>query len=135
MLKPKLPRTRLELRNFLIQAQIPLLLLLLSLSSCTSGPIPRWDGKLWAGDSASASLVRAQDPNPATNRIPASDKGFDSYLAMSYADFRSFYATYILGCQTWKSGITMMSQKQALDTFKVAVDEFESAKAEAPVKP
>lgn len=86
------------------------MILLASLSGCAHNkPIPNWDGKIWAGDASRASIRRAQ----AGEEIPASDPRFDSYVAISYDDFTSFYSTYVLGCEKWKKGLTMMSAQEA----------------------
>lgn len=75
-------------------------LLLFSLSSCR-GSIPKWDGKLWAGDSQSASIMRSQE-NAA---IACSSVQFDDYVCMSYSDFKSWVETYINGCKKWNADI------------------------------
>jgi hypothetical protein len=74
--------------------------LLLSLVACGSNgpkPIPYWGGKLFVGDSKRVGLSRAQS----NEFVPADSKEFDEYIAMSASDFRSFYATYVLGCESW----------------------------------
>lgn len=89
-------------------------ILLASLSGCASGgPIPKWDGQIWAGDSEHQSIRRSQEPDPAKNEIKASDPRFNDYVAISYSDFERFYATYVLGCSKWKDGLEMMSESEA----------------------
>lgn len=100
--------------------QVPSLILLLSISSCAGGPIPKWDGKLWAGDSSRAGLARAQDAEGGF--IAAADPRFDDYIAMSYEDFRSFMSTYVEGCAKWKQGVEMMDPAQARETFKLLLE-------------
>jgi hypothetical protein len=96
---------------------------LLSICSCTSGPIPKWDGKLWAGKSKYAGILFTKKDG--TNVIiPANDPRFDDYVAMSYADFRSFMATYVYGCKQWKSGVAMMNAQQAQARFQLILDEW-----------
>lgn len=101
------------------------LILLLSLSACVSGPTPRWDGKIWAGDSARSSIRRAQE----NAEIKAGDPAFDNYMAMSYEDFRSFYSTYVLGCAQWRQGIQMMGADEALQRFSIAMKDLQDAEA------
>lgn len=83
-------------------AMLPVSLLLLGASNCTA-PIPKWDGDIYAGKSKQDAIVRAQ----ANEVIKCADPAFDAYLCMSYADFQSFYATYVLGCEKWKPGQMM----------------------------
>lgn len=108
-------KTRQSLRTFLIRNQSLLILTLLSITSCSHGDIPKWGGKIWAGDSKKIGIARAQD----AEFIAASDPAFDQYLAISYADFRSLFATYVQGCKTWKKGTQMMGSKEALDRFQI----------------
>lgn len=87
--------------------------------------MPRWDGKIWAGDSARSSIRRAQE----NQEIKASDPAFDSYMAMTYEDFRSLYATYVLGCKEWRPGIQMMDSGEALQRFSVAMKDLQDEEA------
>src|SRR4051812_40484273 len=120
LMTPKIQRT---LRRFLTRHQILASISLLAITSCTSGPIPRWDGKLWAGDSAHGGITRAQEQDPAKRTIQATDPRFDEYVAMTYEDFRGFVATYIYQCKSWKDGTQMMSPKQAEMRFQIILDE------------
>lgn len=97
---------------------------LLSFTSCVHGQIPAWNGKLWAGDSARGGITRAQSGE----HIDATDPLFDGYIAMSYEDFRSFYATYVLGCKEWYPGMPMMSVESAWEMFKQAAIKAKEAK-------
>lgn len=101
-------------RDFLIKNQILSLAFLLGIHGCTT-TVPKWDGKIWAGDSANAGITRAQETDPAKRTIKASDPAFDDYMAMSYADFKSFYQTYVLGCNDWQEKTNVMSLSQALE--------------------
>jgi hypothetical protein len=101
-------------------------LLSLSLSLTSTGcistkPVPKWEGKLWAGDSERAAIRRSQS----NEEILASDPRFDGFLAMTYADFRSFYATYVLGCKQWRQGIKMMGPREALERYRIALTDLE----------
>lgn len=87
--------------------------------------MPKWDGKLYAGDSKRAGITRAQS----NESIPANDPRFDDFVAMSYEDFRRFVAVYVYGCQTWKPGVKMMDGKESQAVFKVILDQWQ---AEAP---
>lgn len=110
----------------MIRSQLPgivVTLLILSINGCSSGPIPRWDGKIWAGDSQRQSIRRSQ----ANEEIKASDPEFDKYLAISYSDFRSFYDTYVLGCKEWRPELNLMSADEALSRFQIAMKDLENA--------
>jgi hypothetical protein len=97
-------------------------LLGLNQAACISTkPIPRWEGKIWAGDSERASIRRAQE----NEEILASDPRFNEYLALTYKDFRSFYATYVLGCKQWRAGIKMMSPLEALSRYRIGLQDLE----------
>jgi hypothetical protein len=93
-------------------------LFLLILVSCgTPKPIPVWNGKLFVGDSQRRGLVRAQD-----NEFIASDSpAFDEQISMSRDDFRSFYTTYVLGCESWgeKTKLSLRPYKRNLDAVKL----------------
>lgn len=65
-------------------------------AGCPGKP-PKWDGKLWAADSSDQTIKRAQE----NQAIKCSDPAFDDYICMSYADFKLFYNTYVLGCKKW----------------------------------
>lgn len=91
------------MREFCIKYQLLLTLGAFSLGSCTT-TAPKWDGKIYAGDSKKVGLSR-DNPGQPPEFIPANSPAFDGYMAMSYADFKSFYETYVLGCNDW-------SQKQ-----------------------
>jgi hypothetical protein len=119
-------KTRAALKTYLIRNQTVALLLLLGITSCTSGPIPKWDGKLWAGDSKNAGITRSQESDPAQKTIKANDPRFDDYVAMSYGDFRLFMATYVYGCKTWKPGIKLMGADEAMLKFKIILDEWQA---------
>ena len=112
-------------KTFLIRNQILAVLLLISIGGCSHGSIPRWDGKLYAGDSKRVGVTRAQSEE----FISASDPKFDGGLWMSYADFRSFYSTYVLGCKEWWGGTSMMGPQEALDRFKIVVDQMQQEAA------
>lgn len=125
--KHKTPKTRANLKEFLIRWQLPLSLLLLLINSCSSGQLPKWSGEIWAGDSKNAGITRAQ----ANQTIKATDPAFDKYLAISYDDFRSFYATYVLGCKEWKPGLNMMTNAEAYDRFRVVFEELQQEATQA----
>jgi hypothetical protein len=132
------PRVRLnrqripvDLRTFLIRNQLLSLLLLASITSCSTGQIPKWDGKIYAGDSAHDGVTRAQENEFISARSPEFDQG----IWLSYADFRSFYATYVLGCAQWKPGTSMMSASEALNRFKILMTDLQrEANADGSVK-
>lgn len=105
----RLQKTLQSLRIFLI----PVLSLSLLGATCHQ-QIPRWDGKIWAGDSASSSIQRKQ----AGEAIACSDGAFDGYLCISGPDFQKFYETYVLGCAKWRDGLPMMTAQEAFEVLK-----------------
>lgn len=88
------------------------ILTLLVVPAC-KGKIPKWDGHLWAGDSANGAIARAQEGVI----IPCRDPAFDQFVCMTYADFESFVNTYIKGCKRWHSS-EMMDAYDAWLEFK-----------------
>jgi hypothetical protein len=96
------------------------LLFFLSVSCGTKPrPIPVWNGKLFVGDSQREGLVRAQS----NEFIPSSSPEFDNHISMSSEDFRSFYTTYVLGCESWgdKTKLSLRPYKQNLDAVSKIV--------------
>jgi hypothetical protein len=96
------------------------LLAILLLTSCAKPkPIPVWNGKLFVGDSQRQGLSRAQSGE----FIAADSEEFDKYIAMSDEDFRSFYTTYVLGCQSWGKGtkLSLRPYKRNLDAVKLVL--------------
>lgn len=87
----------------------------LTLSSCVSMP-PKWDGKLWAGDSAKAGITRTQENQTIQCQAPA----MDGYICMSYEDMNSFYKTFVLGCKVWRKDMPKMTFEQALTLMEEA---------------
>lgn len=71
--------------------------------------IPRWEGKIYAGDSGNAAISRAQSNEVISCASPEVDK----FICMTGDDFKSFYDTYILGCRQWGRGTPMMSVTRA----------------------
>jgi hypothetical protein len=82
---------------------------LLAASSCQQAP-PKWDGKIWAADSASESIQRSQ----AHEAIACDDPVFDDYLCISGADFQRFYETYVLGCEKWRDDLPKMNATEMM---------------------
>lgn len=94
------------------------LITLMFLVSCSNPkPIPVWNGKLFVGDSLKIGISRAQSGE----FIPADSEAFDKYIAMSDEDFRSFYTTYVLGCQSWgkDTKLSLRPYKNNLDAAKL----------------
>lgn len=108
-------------KTCLIRNQLLSLLLLLSIASCSSGPIPKWNGEIYAGDSAHDGVTREQEHE----FISARDPKFDQGVWISYANFRTFYSTYVLGCKQWRSGISMMSANEALSRFRILMTDLD----------
>lgn len=66
-------------------------------STCSvTKKIPKIDVAIWAGDSASGSIVRNQDQRAIACREPA----FDQYTCMTYDDLKKIYST-LLKCKKW----------------------------------
>lgn len=96
------------------------LLALLLVSACGKPkPIPVWNGKLFVGDSQRLGLSRSQSGE----FVAADSKEFDKYIAMSDEDFRSFYTTYVLGCESWgkNTKLSLRPYKQNLDAVSLAL--------------
>lgn len=85
--------------------------------------MPKWDGHIFAADHTRAGLVRAQSGE----FVAATDPAFDTYLAMTYSDFRSMYATYVLGCKQWRKGTQMMNANEALERFSIGMKDLNDA--------
>lgn len=60
--------------------------------------IPKWNGKIFAGNSISGTIDRAQDHE----QISCLDRQFDNYLCISKKDYDCFVNIYIAGCKEWK---------------------------------
>ncbi len=84
------------------------LLIILTLLTGCAGVTPSFDGKIWAGDSKTGSIQRAQD----NEAISALDPRFNGYFCMSGADLEKFYKTFVLGCAKWKDGIKMTTEQE-----------------------
>lgn len=94
------------------------ILALASLITACRTSIPRWDGKIYAGDSANAGISRKQSNEVIRCDSPA----IDEMLCMSGADFKSFYETYVLGCKTWHRGMARMSVQEAWAILQAAYE-------------
>lgn len=82
---------------------LAVMLLAASVTASCRTVIPRWDGKIFAGDSANSGISRKQ-----SNEVIRCDAPeIDTYICMSGDDFKSFYETYILGCKSWVRGPRM----------------------------
>lgn len=90
---------------------------LLMLAACNPKPIPIWNGKLYVGNKETRSLERKQE----NESISSDSDKFDTMIAMSDEDFRSFYTTYVLGCKDWGnvqlSTITYRKNKDVVEKF------------------
>lgn len=91
-----------------MKSTLAILALASLVTSCRTS-IPKWDGKIYAGDSANAGVSRKQSNEVIRCDSPA----IDEMLCMTGADFKSFYETYVLGCQKWARGMPRMSIQQA----------------------
>ncbi len=59
--------------------------------------IPKWKGKLYAGNSISGSIDRAQE----NEKISCMDSQFDQYICISKTDYDCFVETYVVNCKEW----------------------------------
>ncbi len=69
---------------------------LLGASQCSTKP-PAIDIELWAGDSATSSIVRKQN----SASIECRDVKFDDFVCVSYDDLAKVYST-IQKCKKWE---------------------------------
>lgn len=81
-----------------------LILIPLLVSGCVSGPVPKWDGKIYAGSSKDQALIRAQTGE----KILSSSKEFDLMMGMTWLDLKTFVHTYIDGCKEWRDDANMV---------------------------
>jgi hypothetical protein len=96
--------------------------------ACSSGPTPKWDGDIWISDSRRAAVTRKDtlaDGTELETVLLASDPFFNNGLWISYDDFRKLYATYVLGCAKWRSGIPMMTAAEALARFRPVIEDMQ----------
>jgi hypothetical protein len=89
--------------------------LLLSLSGCKSGPMPRLDVRFYAADSVSESVIHtSKDPagKPVRDdQIFAKEPRFDSGLWLSYEDIKKIYVV-MQSCKEWRPDTPMMSEDE-----------------------
>ena len=105
----------------------------LLLAACVNGPVPKWDGKIWAGKSKLGGIIftHADGKN---ELIKASDPRFDDFLAMSYGDFTKFISTYVQGCAKWKPGLKLMSAQEARERFLFLMTEMQDETDQAVIE-
>lgn len=79
-----------------------ILFISMNASKCqTAENRPNYAPKIWAGDSQTGSVVRAQE----NQSIPATSREFDNYVALSYRDLACVYKTYVDNCEKFRSPI------------------------------
>jgi hypothetical protein len=88
----------------------------LALTSCVSGPIPKWEGKIWLGRQKAAGIIFTNSDG-SNEIIRADDPRFNDYIAMTTDDLKSFLATYVFGCAKWKTNVQMMTPEKAYKSF------------------
>jgi hypothetical protein len=81
------------LKTYLVT--VSLLSLSLLGNSCSTPP-PSWHGKLWAGNSATSSIDRAQT----NEKTACNDPNFDGYVCLTYEDLREL-REILLRCKDW----------------------------------
>lgn len=94
--------------KILLKSKIFFVGVILSFSAChTSGPVPRVDIKLYAGDSKEAGVSR-RNPGSPFETIKCTDSRIDEGYWLSRADFNRLVATYIGACKEWKEGTVLI---------------------------
>lgn len=91
--------------------------LLLGMTSCST-PIPKWEGKIWAGSHQDLGIVRKQ----AGEVIRADSPEFDDYIAIKATGpdgFEGFVQTYIHGCAKWKPGVKLIPAYEQVKLLQV----------------
>jgi hypothetical protein len=91
---------------------------LFTMCGCSSGPVPKWDGKIWAAKVKYSGLIFTKDDGT-QEIIPVTDPRFNDFVAMTYGDFTKFLASYVQGCSKWRAGVPMMSGQEALHRFQL----------------
>ena len=87
-----------------------------SLYACRgSVRVPEFNGKIYKGDSKSASIVRAQ----ANESIPASDPRFDEFRCLPRYDLKTIFEI-IQSCEKWPEGSVFMPSKKAMKLYRDA---------------
>jgi|GEM_PF-7021292 len=71
------------------------------ISACKPGT-PTAEVDIFAGESKSQSMVRADNQGNIIDEVKCSDPRLNNYMAMSYDHFKKIYRVYILGCEKWK---------------------------------
>jgi hypothetical protein len=97
----------------------------LSSLACVTGPVPRWEGKIWLGRAKQVGIIFTL-PDGTNEVIRADDPRFNNFIAMTTDDFKSLVVTYIQGCKTWKPGVAMMSAKSANMRFQILMEDIKS---------
>ena len=96
-----------------------------SLTACVTGPIPKWEGKIWLARTKQAGIVFTL-PDGTNELIRADDPRFNDFIAMTTDDFKSLVVTYIQGCKAWKPGVKMMSAAQANARFQILMEDIQA---------
>lgn len=97
----------------------------LLLSSCATQPLPAWHGRIYQAQSRAiidldgtphGGLVRRQ----AQEVVRSDDPTFDTFMAMTWQDFRAFTETFVFSCEKWDESapISLDDIKRFLTTLK-----------------
>ena len=97
----------------------------LLLASCVSGPVPKWDGKIWIGRSKQVGIIFT-DSDGKNEVVRADDPRFNDYIAMTSDVFKALIVTYVQGCKQWKPGVRMMTASQANMRFQVFLEDLKN---------
>ena len=84
-----------------MRASLILIFSFVFLLGATSGGCvkpPQFFGKIWVGNSQTASIDRGQEPES----MKCSDPLFDNYFCMSERSYACFVDTFVLGCKEWR---------------------------------
>lgn len=89
------------------------------LSAC-SQRYPRWDGKIYTIDPGDGSVTRPSSFERISCKAPEVSK----YRCVTDLDFRSFWATYVLGCEKWRPEVPMGSGSKELNELYEAIHDL-----------
>jgi hypothetical protein len=81
---------------------------ILALNGCqtSSGPVPKVDVHLFAGDSKNDGVTRA-NPGEPVQTIKCSDPAIDDGYWIKIIEFNKIISTYIGSCEKWKDGVEL----------------------------
>lgn len=96
---------------------------LLTITSCSHGPVPKWDGEIWPGKPEIGGVVRTESDGT-TRAMLATEERFRKGAWISYDDLRKVFVI-IQSCKQWNRGLPMMSSKEALRRFGPLIEDMQ----------